>query len=106
MSPVAWTGNISIAWLLTLATVHGIISSVEIPARQSLVIELVGREDIPQAIALNSSGFNLARVIGPAVAEVGLDHEVGAARQQVGVRVLCQGVERLAEISGWCELHW
>ena len=63
-----WTGHISIAWLLTLATVHGIISSVEIPARQSLVIELVGRDDIPQAIALNSSGFNLARVIGPAVA--------------------------------------
>ena len=63
-----WTGHISIAWLLTLATVHGVISSVEIPARQSLVIELVGREDLPQAIALNSSGFNLARVIGPAVA--------------------------------------
>jgi MFS family permease len=63
-----WTGHISIGWLLALATVHGLISSVEIPARQSLVIELVGRADLPQAIALNSSGFNLARVIGPAVA--------------------------------------
>jgi MFS family permease len=63
-----WTGQISIGWLLALATVHGIISSVEIPARQSLMIELVGRADLPQAIALNSSGFNLARVIGPAVA--------------------------------------
>ena len=63
-----WTGHISIGGLLALATVHGIISSVEIPARQSLMIELVGRDDLPQAIALNSSGFNLARVIGPAVA--------------------------------------
>src|SRR5687768_6550854 len=63
-----WTGQISIGWLLALATVHGIISSVEIPARQSLLIELAGRADLPQAIALNSSGFNLARVIGPAVA--------------------------------------
>lgn len=63
-----WTGLISIGWLLTLATLHGIIASVEIPARQSLVIELVGRDDLPQAIALNSSGFNLARVIGPASA--------------------------------------
>lgn len=65
-----WTGHISIGWLLTLATVHGLISSVEIPARQSLVVELVGRDDLPQAIALNSSGFNLARIIGPAVAAI------------------------------------
>lgn len=65
-----WTGHISIGWLLTLATVHGLISSVEIPARQSLVVELVGREDLPQAIALNSSGFNLARIIGPAIAAI------------------------------------
>jgi MFS family permease len=63
-----WSGHITIGWLLVLATFQGIISSLEIPARQSLVIELVGREDLPQAIALNSSGFNLARIIGPAVA--------------------------------------
>ena len=63
-----WSGHISIAWLLIFATASGLIGSVEIPARQSLVIELVGREDLPQAIALNSSGFNLARIIGPAIA--------------------------------------
>lgn len=63
-----WSGHISIAWLLIFATASGVIGSVEIPARQSLVIELVGREDLPQAIALNSSGFNLARIVGPALA--------------------------------------
>jgi MFS family permease len=63
-----WSGHISIAWLLIFATASGLIGSVEIPARQSLVIELVGREDLPQAIALNSSGFNLARIVGPAFA--------------------------------------
>lgn len=63
-----WSGHISITALLLLATFQGVIASVEIPARQSLVIELVGREDLPQAIALNSSGFNLARIVGPAVA--------------------------------------
>jgi MFS family permease len=63
-----WTGHITIEWLLVLATFQGLISAAEIPARQSLVIELVGREDLPQAIALNSSGFNLARIVGPAVA--------------------------------------
>jgi len=61
------TGYISIAWLLVLATASGVISAVEIPARQSLMVELVGREDLPQAIALNSSGFNLARIVGPAL---------------------------------------
>jgi MFS family permease len=61
------TGAISIAWLLVLATASGVISAVEIPARQSLMVELVGREDLPQAIALNSSGFNLARIVGPAL---------------------------------------
>jgi len=63
-----WSGNISIGWLLGLALVAGTIGSLEIPARQSLVIELVGRDDLPQAIALNSSGFNLARIAGPALA--------------------------------------
>jgi MFS family permease len=61
------SGTISIAWLLVLATASGVINSVEIPSRQSLMVELVGREDLPQAIALNSSGFNLARIVGPAL---------------------------------------
>ena len=65
-----WTGHITIHGLILLATINGMISSVEIPARQSLVIELVGREELPGAIALNSSGFNLARIVGPAVAAI------------------------------------
>ena len=62
------THRMTIAWLLGLALVSGLISSVEIPARQSMFIDLVGREDLPDAIALNSSGFNLARVVGPGIA--------------------------------------
>ena len=65
---LTWTGNISIGWLLIFASAHGTIGAVEIPARQSLIVELVGREDLPQAIALQSSGFNLARIVGPALA--------------------------------------
>jgi MFS family permease len=63
-----WSGHISIGWLLAIAFLHGTFSSVEIPARQSLIVELVGRDDLPQAIALQSSGFNLARIVGPALA--------------------------------------
>jgi MFS family permease len=63
-----WSGHITIGWLLGIAAFAGAVSSVEIPSRQSLVVELAGREDLPQAIALNSSGFNLARIVGPALA--------------------------------------
>lgn len=62
-----WSGQITIPILLVLATFGGIVGSVEIPARQSLMIDLVGREDLRDAIALNSSGFNLARIVGPSL---------------------------------------
>ncbi len=67
---VTWSGHVTIGWLLVLATANGMISAFEIPARQSLVVELVGREDLPGAIAVNSSGFNLARVVGPSVGAI------------------------------------
>jgi len=65
---LTFTGHITIGWLLVLAAANGAIGAVEIPARQSMMIELVGREDLRDAIALNSSGFNLARILGPGVA--------------------------------------
>jgi len=54
--------------LLVLALLLGIVNTLDMPTRQSLFIELVGRKDLMNAIALNSSIFNLARIIGPAVA--------------------------------------
>lgn len=62
------TGHISIGWVVGLALLGGLINAFEIPARQALIIELVGREDLLDAIALNSTGFNLARILGPMVA--------------------------------------
>jgi MFS family permease len=62
------TGRITIGWLLALAAINGTSSAFEIPARQALMVELVDREDLHDAIALNSSGFNLARILGPSVA--------------------------------------
>lgn len=56
--------------LLALATAGGVISAFEIPARQSLIVELVGPEDLVDAIALNSGGFNLARILGPSAAAI------------------------------------
>jgi len=63
---LTWTHQITIGWLLVLAAINGTCSAFEIPARQAMMVDLVAREDLHDAIALNSSGFNLARVVGPA----------------------------------------
>ncbi len=69
---IAWSGNATIWWLVVLSFANGLINTLEIPARQSLMVELVGREDLGDAIALNSSGFNLARIVGPAIGAVAI----------------------------------
>lgn len=61
------TGKIQFWHLLILAPLLGITNSLDMPTRQSFVVEMVGREDLPNAIALNSSIFNLARIIGPSL---------------------------------------
>jgi MFS family permease len=64
---LAATGHLTITWLITLSLVGGTLAAFEIPARQSLIVELVGKHDLPAAIGLNSTGFNLARVLGPSL---------------------------------------
>ena len=63
-------GHIQVWHVLVLASLLGIANGFDIPTRQSFVVELVPRQDLPNAIALNSSMFNGARVVGPAVAGV------------------------------------
>lgn len=67
---LVWTGHVTMGWLVGLAFAHGTFQSVDIPSRQALMVELVGREDLVDAIALNSTGFNLARIVGPSIAAV------------------------------------
>jgi MFS family permease len=55
-------------YILIIAAVLGFVQSIDMPARQSMMVELVGREDLLNAIALNSSIFNAARVLGPVAA--------------------------------------
>jgi MFS family permease len=63
-----WTGHIAIGGLITLVLISGLLEAFEIPARQSLIVRLVNKEDLQHAIALNSGGFNLARILGPSLA--------------------------------------
>jgi len=65
---LVWTGSIQYWHILILATALGIVNTIDMPTRQSIVIELVGQEYLMNGIALNSMSFNLARIIGPAIA--------------------------------------
>jgi MFS family permease len=63
-------GRITVGWILALAALLGTINALDMPVRQSLVADLVPRSDLPSAIGLNSSAFNLARIVGPSIAGV------------------------------------
>jgi MFS family permease len=69
---LTYSGVVEIWHIQLLALILGITSAFDMPVRQSFVAEVVPRKDLLQAIALNSASFNLARVVGPAVAGIAL----------------------------------
>ena len=70
LASLTLSGRVRVWHIFALAALLGAVNSVDIPTRQAFVIELVGRDDLINAIALNSSMFNGARIVGPAVAGV------------------------------------
>ncbi len=64
------SGRIEVWHIFVIASCMGIVNGFDIPTRQSFVFEMVGRADLQNAIALNSSMFNAARVVGPALAGI------------------------------------
>lgn len=62
--------RITVPEIFIIAALLGIVSAFDIPGRQAFLVEMVGKEDLINAIALNSSMFNGARIIGPAVAGI------------------------------------
>jgi len=70
MALVVTLGIVQPWMVLALAVLLGAVNAFDLPGRQSFFIEMVGREDLSNAIALNSAAFNMARVLGPAVAGV------------------------------------
>ncbi len=67
---LVWTDSVRYWHIVVLATLLGVVNTIDMPARQAYLVELVGKEDLMNAIALNSSIFNAARAIGPAVAGI------------------------------------
>lgn len=68
LAVLVWTGKVQYWHILACAIAMGFVNTLDMPTRQSIVIELVGKEHLHNAIAINSSIFNMARVLGPGIA--------------------------------------
>ncbi len=64
---LSWTGTIELWHIIGLSFANGVLFAVDGPARQAMVRDLVGDDDLASGVALQSAAFNLARVIGPAI---------------------------------------
>jgi MFS family permease len=79
LTAIVWTGHYEVWHILTLSILLGTINAFDVPARQALVYDMVdNKEHLPNAIALNSSMVHTARLIGPALSGIVLEH-LGAA---------------------------
>lgn len=67
---LAISGTIAVWHIIVIAFLSGVANAFDVPTRQSFTVELVGRADLPRAIALNSIMFNAARLVGPAIAGI------------------------------------
>ena len=67
LTALVWSGHVQLWHIYILATVLGLANALEQPARQAFVVEMVGKEDLMNAVALNAGMFNAARMVGPAI---------------------------------------
>jgi MFS family permease len=94
LAALTLTNRVTVFEIFVLAALLGVVNAFDIPGRQSFLVDMVGKEDLMNAIALNSSMFNGARVIGPAVAGVLV------ARLGEGWCFFANGVSYIAVIVG------
>ncbi len=67
---LTWTGTITIYHMLIISCLSGFVATLNAPIVQSMIPELVDRKEVLNAVALNSTSFNTARIIGPSIAGV------------------------------------
>jgi MFS family permease len=94
LAALTLTHYVKVWHVFVLAALLGVVNAFDIPGRQSFLVDMVGKDDLMNAIALNSSMFNGARVIGPAVAGVLV------ARLGEGWCFFANGVSYIAVIAG------
>jgi MFS family permease len=93
LAALSWTGHVQFWHVAVLAGVMGLANALDMPTRQSMMVELVGRDDLMNAIALNSGVFNAARIVGPALGGVLI------ARYGVALAFVVNGVTYLPVIA-------
>lgn len=96
---LAATHTVRVEHVMILALLLGCTNAIDMPTRQSFAVEMVGRDDIGNAVALNSAVFNGARVIGPAIAGL----TIGATG--VETAFLINGLSFLAVIVAYLRMH-
>lgn len=94
LATLVFTGRVQVWHVFTLASLLGVINAFDMPARQAFVVEMVGKDDLVNAIALNSSIMNGARAVGPAIAGILL------AAVGEGWCFLLNGLSYIAVITG------
>jgi MFS family permease len=67
------THTVQLWSIFVLALLFGVVSAIDMPVRQAFVVEMVGRDDLQNAVSLNSATFNTARILGPAVAGITIE---------------------------------
>ena len=71
LAALTFSGRINVAWVLTLSVMQGCINAFDMPGRQSFMVQMVeDRADLGNAIAINSSMVNMARLVGPSLAGI------------------------------------
>src|SRR5215216_2939170 len=70
LAVLVWTDRVELWQVYVLALCLGIVNSFDLPARQAFVVDMVGKGDLVNAVALNSALFNAARIVGPAIAGI------------------------------------
>lgn len=68
LAALVFTKVVSVEHIMLVALLLGVANAFDVPARQAAFVDMVGKDDLMSAIALNSSAFNLTRIVGPAVA--------------------------------------
>jgi MFS family permease len=95
------TDTVQVWQILVLATILGITNAVDMPTRQAFTVEMVGREDVANAVALNSAVFNGARIVGPAIAGL----TIGFFGGDVSAAFLINGLSFLAVIVAYAAMR-
>jgi len=89
------TDSVHVFHIVVLALLLGVVNAVDMPTRQAFVVEMVGRNDIGNAVALNSAVFNGARVVGPAIAGLTI------AATDISIAFLINGLSFLAVLASY-----